>query len=92
MPITEEASDSGVAVGTNVIYAAIHQLGGVIKAKTAKGLIFTPVGENAPVIVKSVTMPARPYLGVSAGDEEGIIEICRDWLSRVSDGAIAEGA
>jgi phage virion morphogenesis protein len=32
--ITYEASDGGVAVGTNVIYAAIHQLGGeIVQAK-----------------------------------------------------------
>lgn len=36
--ITHNASNSGVEVGTNVLYAAIHQFGGTIRAKTEKGL------------------------------------------------------
>ena len=49
-----------VAVGTNVIYAAIHEFGGTIKAKNAKALQFEIDGEF--VTVKSVYIPPRPYM------------------------------
>jgi phage virion morphogenesis protein len=54
--ITSEASAKQVEVGTNVIYAAIHQLGGVIRPKTKKALFF------GGIMRRSVTMPARPFL------------------------------
>lgn len=60
--------------GVNRIYAAIHQFGGTIKAKTDKGLRFkTPGGGFATK--KEVSIPARPYLGVSARDEGEILDI-----------------
>ena len=37
--ITSIASDSGVEVGTNVIYAAIHQFGGAIAHKARSGTV-----------------------------------------------------
>ncbi|MEP3298559.1 MAG: phage virion morphogenesis protein [Pseudoruegeria sp.] len=30
----------------------------------------------------NIRIPARPYVGLTAGDEEGILEDARDWLSR----------
>ncbi len=79
--IVREVHDSGVAVGTNVIYAAIHQHGGVIKAKTAKGLRFRPLGSNADIIRKSVTMPRRAFLGLDQDDEQGIKQLTELWIS-----------
>ena len=35
--ISHEASDTGVAVGTNVLYAAIHQFGGTITRQDRQG-------------------------------------------------------
>jgi phage gpG-like protein len=67
------ATNSSVTVGTNVIYAAIHHFGGVIKAKTAGGLVF-PVGGGGWVRVQSVRIPARPILGASKSDIEGLLE------------------
>ncbi|MBB96928.1 MAG: phage morphogenesis protein [Rhodobacteraceae bacterium] len=65
--ITHEAASDQVEVGSNMIYAGIHQTGGTIKAKNGKALAFTLAnGESA--IVGSVKIPARPYLGIS--DEE----------------------
>lgn len=66
-------------LGTNLPYAAIHQFGGKITAKTAKGLRFMVGKGDAEhlVIVQSVTLPARPFLGFSAEDKveiEGILE------------------
>jgi len=78
-------SDDTVEVGSNVQYAAIHQFGGVIKAKSAKGLRFF-VGDDL-VIVNSVTMPARPFLGIDDGDADEIQGIITDHLMSISGGA-----
>jgi len=49
-----------VVVGTHVVYAAIHEFGGTIRAKNAPFLVFK-MG-NQWVRVKSVNIPARPYM------------------------------
>jgi phage virion morphogenesis protein len=64
--------------GTNVIYAAIHQLGGVIRAKDAKVLFFR-IGGQA-VQVQSVTIPARPFLGIDQDDAAEIEATALDFL------------
>lgn len=64
-----------VIVGTNKEYAAIHQFGGVIRPKTAKAL---NVGGRA---VKKVTIPARPFLGVSNQDKENILDAVLDHMA-----------
>jgi phage virion morphogenesis protein len=53
-----------VAVGTNRVYAAIHQLGG----QAGRG--------------RKVTIPARPYLGVSAADRVRILTVLKWFLAR----------
>lgn len=52
--IKAKAEGTQVAVGTNLDYGRIHQLGGQAGRK------------------KKVTIPARPYLGVSDGDQREI--------------------
>ncbi|MCB1464970.1 MAG: phage virion morphogenesis protein [Nitratireductor sp.] len=83
--ITHEASQEGVAVGTNKISAAVHQFGATIKAKTAKGLRFRLPGDNDFRIVQQVTIPARPFLGLDTDDENAIEHIVSDWLSSTFD-------
>jgi phage virion morphogenesis protein len=70
--ITYDASGRTVTVGSNRIYAAIHQFGGVIVPKNAKALAFQAGG--GLVVVSKVTMPARPYLGVNDDDEAAILD------------------
>lgn len=70
----------GVAVGTNSIYGATHQFGSThtIRAKNAKNLAFlTPEGMRRKKVVK-VTIPARPFLGVSEEDMGEIKGILQD--------------
>jgi HK97 gp10 family phage protein len=50
-----------ITVGTNVVYAAIHEFGGIIRARKAKALRFK-TKDGKWHTVKSVTMPARPYM------------------------------
>lgn len=79
--ITHRVGNRSVEIGTNVVYAAVHQLGATIRAKHAKALRFKVGGRFATV--KQVTIPARPFLGVSAGDERAIGEAVADYLGSV---------
>lgn len=83
--LTHEASESSVAVGTNVVYAAIHQTGGVIRARTGAGLRFRGPGNGGWVTKQSVTIPRRAFLGVDAEDESEIRALCADWLGAIDD-------
>jgi phage virion morphogenesis protein len=62
--ITHRAGRDRVEVGTNLVYGAIHQLGG-------------KAGRN-----RAATIPARPYLGVSAGDAQAALKLLADHLAR----------
>lgn len=53
-----------VRVGSNLVYAAIHQFGG----QAGRG--------------RKVTIPARPYLGLSDADRTAIAELVTDTLER----------
>ena len=74
--INVQTDGDSVAIGTNKLYAAIHQFGGktaphVIRPKNKKALKF------GNTIVKSVNhpgsdIPARPFLGVSDKDKKYI--------------------
>jgi len=79
--IQAEIYQDGLAVGSNAIQAGIHQHGGVIKAKTKRGLSFRPLGANSNIIVKSVTMPRRAFLGLDDQDERDIIAISESYLA-----------
>lgn len=75
------ASENSVEVGTGLVYARIHQEGGVISAKNAKALSF--MMGNRFVQVKSVTMPARPYLGLSTDNQADVLDAAEDWVRRL---------
>lgn len=85
----DTAADERVAkVGSNLVYAAIHQFGGVIpahrvSARDKKSLSFTVNGRQ--ICVKSVMIPpvaikANPYLGISEKDEEALAEIVETYV------------
>ena len=70
--IDYSVSGDAAIVGSGLVYAAIHQFGGTIVPKKAKRLVFR-LG-NRTVFARKVTLPARPYLGLSATDREDIID------------------
>ena len=72
--IRSEASADGLAIGTNDIRAATHQFGDtrIIKAKRKMALRFRINGRWVSKKEVKVTIPARPFLGVSEEDEEEI--------------------
>ena len=77
--VTKRFSREGVEVGTNVKYARIHQKGGTIRAKKAKFLRFK-VGSRW-AMKKSVKIPARPFIGISADDNQEIMRLFRETIS-----------
>lgn len=76
-----EPTATSVDVGSNRIYAGVHQRGAVIKAKTAGGLRFRVGGNGGWVIRRQVTIPARPYLGASEQDRVEFREILTRYLA-----------
>lgn len=73
------AADS-VEIGSDVIYARIHNEGGTIRPKTAGALVFSMGGQTFNV--QSVKIPKRQYLGISAADREEILAIVTDHFSQ----------
>lgn len=76
---------NAVAIGTNRVYAAIHQLGGrtaasVIRPRRKKALK-TPYGLFKKVNHPGSVIPARPFLGVSAENSREILDIINDYLA-----------
>ena len=76
--ITYETGRNTVTVGTNRIDAAVHQFGATIKPKKKKALAFTVGG--TVVFAKSVTIPARPYLGINDDDVASIRGTIADFI------------
>lgn len=68
-----------VVVGTNVKYAPVMHFGATIKAKSGKYLKFkTTMGGWAQV--QSVTIPARPFLGMSVDDSQEVLFEIEEYL------------
>ena len=76
--IDYRATLSAITVGSPLIYAAIHHFGGVIKPKKAKALSFMAGGDR--VFAKSVTIPARPYLGLSPDNVDEIEGVVGEFI------------
>lgn len=68
------AGPSSVEIGTNLIYAGVHQGGATIRAKTASGLRFQLPGKLGWRRMMQVEIPARPYLGLSFDNGEELLE------------------
>lgn len=83
--VWQVASDT-LFVGTNRPHARVHQFGAVIKPVTAAALVFEMGGET--IRVASVTVPARPFLGISSADREAILDTIADFLDLATGGAL----
>ncbi len=73
--VYQVASDS-VEIGTNVIYARVHNEGATIRPKNAAALVFSMGGQT--FMVQSVKIPKRQFLGISEADKVEIEAIVRD--------------
>ncbi|WP_052119947.1 phage virion morphogenesis protein [Inquilinus limosus] len=83
--LTHVADNQGVEWGSDAEYARIHQLGGTVVPKAAGALHFKLPGDLGWRFASSVTIPARPYLGIDDDDTAEIVAQAEDWL------AVAEG-
>ena len=72
------ASETSVQVGSGLVYARIHQQGGTIRPKNKRALAF--MAGNRLILTQRVDMPARPYLGLSADNQDEIVETAEEWL------------
>ena len=86
LSIGAESDATSAVAGTNLIYAAIHQFGGTIRAKPGaggrRGALRTPFGPRG-----SVTMPARPFLGFSPEDVTEIETVLTQHIQKALDAA-----
>ncbi|MFN7000266.1 phage virion morphogenesis protein [Thermaurantiacus tibetensis] len=78
--ITQRATATSAEVGTNIIYAAIHQFGGTIRPRRGRALK-TPAGPR-----RAVSMPARPFLGFGAVERQEIPQILARHIARALGG------
>jgi phage virion morphogenesis protein len=94
--IVYEAADNQVAVGTNLVYAAIQQLGGSVIIPERDQDIHLSTGKGRRRFVRAsakrmetrrvhigahtITIPARPYLGIDQEDEAQIQAIVEDFF------------
>lgn len=74
------AGDQAI-VGSGLVYAAIHQFGGTIVPKSKPALVFRIGGRL--VRTKKVTMPARPYIGLSADDRSEVVAATVGYLRKL---------
>lgn len=79
--LSTHANPTGLAVGTNKIYAGVHQFGGEVRAKRKPYLTFK-IGDRF-VRLKKVTVPARPFLGISDTDQKEVAETVNDFIKEV---------
>jgi phage virion morphogenesis protein len=80
--LTSEVDGAKLRVGTNKVYAAVHQFGATITPRNAPALVFR-LGKRL-VRAKKVTIPARPFLGISEEDRETIADVFEAFARRVT--------
>lgn len=86
--ITAEANDREVRVGSNLIYAGVHQAGATIRPVSGDLLSFT-LANGTKVVCSHVTIPARPYLGISIAEGETITELVGKHFDNLLNGRAA---
>jgi phage gpG-like protein len=74
------SGESEARWGSGVVYARIHQFGGVITPVNGKALVFNLGGKK--VFAKKVTMPARPYVGLSEANKTEMEKTAESFIDR----------
>lgn len=82
--ITYNATNDQVEWGSNLIYARPHQEGATITAKGGGRLKFRLPGGLGFRSVLSVTLPARPFLGINDEDERQIVGLAEDYVADIA--------
>jgi phage virion morphogenesis protein len=79
--LTREVQGNALTIGTNRVYAAMQQFGGTIRPRASGGRLAFRLGGRS-IFASSVTIPARPFLGISADDLVMIREEFEDFAAR----------
>jgi phage virion morphogenesis protein len=86
--ITVEADDRSVRIGTNVVYAAIHQFGGrtparIIRPVRAKALAWPGAAHPVKLVRHPGSrIPARPFLALTDVNERRLEAIAAHYLEK----------
>ena len=70
--------------GSNLEYARIHQLGGVIRPRRARMLRFE-LGDKT-IFARRVTIPPRPYIGWGTLERTAAARVISNWLNQALPG------
>lgn len=83
--IASSATATSAEWGSSWEYAHVHEDGAVIRPRYGQALKFWFVtdGATAFVTAKQVTIPRRPFVGLSAENGREIEAICTDHLGRL---------
>jgi phage gpG-like protein len=81
----QPVTGSSVTVSSDRPYAAIHQVGGVIRAKPGKRLAFSLGGRQ--VFAQAVTLPARPFFPFIGGQ---MTQQAQDKIRKIGEAKIRE--
>lgn len=81
--LTHQVRGATVSVGSNLVYAAIHNFGGTIKASKKKALRFPGQARQDIRLRRSITMPKREYLGVSPANGQEIEKMVAEHYAEV---------
>ena len=83
--IRAKSDTSGFALGTNVKYAATHQFGEsgrTIRARKKKALRFQVGGKWVTKKQVRITIPARPFLGLSEDDMQEMKATVEEFIQK----------
>ena len=83
--IHAKSDTSGFALGTNVKYAATHQFGEpgrTIRARKKKALRFQVGGKWVTKKQVRITIPARPFLGLSEDDMQEMKATVEEFIQK----------
>jgi len=72
-------TNESVEIGSSLVYARIHQLGGVVRPR-AKRALCVPMGGGRYLMLKKATIPARPFLAVQEEDKLAIMRAARAYI------------
>ncbi|EAU40161.1 prophage MuSo2, virion morphogenesis protein, putative [Fulvimarina pelagi HTCC2506] len=81
--VASTSSETSAEWGATWEHAHVHQEGAVIGPKTAKALVFR--GANGTVFARKVTIPARPFVGLSDENRAEMDDLITDFFSGLFD-------
>ena len=75
-----KADPYGVVIGSKLKYARIHQFGGKIKVTPETRSALHYKGIHLRKTTQTISIPARPYLGVTQEDKKHIAQMMKIYL------------